>query len=122
MPVLGFEPRTSALSELRSSQLSYTRVQRKKPNLLRFGSIRERAGIERSSLRNGTKNQNSHNASCSRKMREITDDGIIGGPGNLSTGNQPDFRPLSGPPGVSMFMAAPGFVSGTCLQGPIKPA
>ena len=26
MRVLGFEPRTSALSELRSSQLSYTRV------------------------------------------------------------------------------------------------
>ena len=43
--VLGFEPRTSALSELRSSQLSYTRRgprQTKKPNPQRFGSIRFR--------------------------------------------------------------------------------
>src|SRR4051812_17176908 len=43
--VLGFEPRTSALSELRSSQLSYTpfslrRGQTKKPNRYGFGSIR----------------------------------------------------------------------------------
>src|SRR5947208_1402463 len=42
--VLGFEPRTSALSELRSSQLSYTPFslrhrQTKKPNRYRFGSI-----------------------------------------------------------------------------------
>src|SRR5437016_4863971 len=40
--VLGFEPRTSALSELRSSQLSYTRSnprgETKKPNPLGFGS------------------------------------------------------------------------------------
>src|SRR3954471_22208090 len=91
MRVLGFEPRTSALSELRSSQLSYTRVPTKKPNLLRFGPIHERAGIERSCLRNGTKNN--HNASCSRKVPEMKDDGIIGGPGSPSTGNRPDFRP-----------------------------
>ena len=41
--VLGFEPRTSALSELRSSQLSYTRFLAegtKKPNRYRFGSTR----------------------------------------------------------------------------------
>ncbi len=37
--VLGFEPRTSALSELRSSQLSYTPGQMKKPNPLGSGSI-----------------------------------------------------------------------------------
>ena len=48
--VRGFEPRTSALSELRSSQLSYTpgyaRIDRpwqtKKTNLFRFGPIRLR--------------------------------------------------------------------------------
>ena len=45
MGVLGFEPRTSALSELRSSQLSYTpftirRRQTKKPNRYGSGSIR----------------------------------------------------------------------------------
>ena len=39
--VLGFEPRTSALSELRSSQLSYTPFapETKKPNRMRFGPI-----------------------------------------------------------------------------------
>src|SRR5204862_2614223 len=44
MGVLGFEPRTSALSELRSSQLSYTPVfwEQKKPNRIRFGSIPKR--------------------------------------------------------------------------------
>ncbi len=52
--VLGFEPRTSALSELRSSQLSYTPVpsrkrrrQIKKPNRLGFGSTRIEFRIER---------------------------------------------------------------------------
>src|SRR5947208_13949788 len=41
--VLGFEPRTSALSELRSSQLSYTpSSKQKKPNHVRFGPIRVR--------------------------------------------------------------------------------
>ena len=45
--VLGFEPRTSALSELRSSQLSYTPPscrpgKQKKPNRVGFGSIQPR--------------------------------------------------------------------------------
>jgi hypothetical protein len=66
--VLGFEPRTSALSELRSSQLSYTPfvgwvrhscltarreclahfpIKQKSQTLQRFGPIRQRDGIER---------------------------------------------------------------------------
>ena len=46
--VLGFEPRTSALSELRSSQLSYTPSSRetKKPNHIGFGPTRRHDGIE----------------------------------------------------------------------------
>jgi hypothetical protein len=51
MGVLGFEPRTSALSELRSSQLSYTPGsscgQIKKPNHIGFGPTRPGFGIER---------------------------------------------------------------------------
>ena len=40
MGVLGFEPRTSALSELRSSQLSYTPF-----DLLRAGAQKKNRGI-----------------------------------------------------------------------------
>jgi hypothetical protein len=57
--VLGFEPRTSALSELRSSQLSYTpdlrnavtrHHQTKKPNHIRFGSPRQSDCVRKSYL------------------------------------------------------------------------
>src|SRR5947209_13767262 len=53
MGVLGFEPRTSALSELRSSQLSYTPAsclgqplkKRKKPDPQGSGSIQRRVVV-----------------------------------------------------------------------------
>lgn len=54
MGVLGFEPRTSALSELRSSQLSYTPEasrQTKKPNRFRFGPTHQ-PGMDRASGHN----------------------------------------------------------------------
>jgi hypothetical protein len=61
--VLGFEPRTSALSELRSSQLSYTpesRLGKQKSQTDRFGPIHPRGKDRASAANHRNRCRNSH--------------------------------------------------------------